>query len=96
MQSFFSSLELPGYLKVLMALSLALSLRAMTGIRPLTLLHLPFHRLLVKLAAEIPAAISLAFAARTGSLVVNDTNNAVLTRRRSPRAEQPPFEQSLS
>jgi len=79
-----------------MWLSPSLSPRAMTGIRPLTLLHQPFYRLLVKLATAIPDAISFALAANTGSLVVKLTNSAVLTSLRSPLAEQPPLLQSLS
>jgi len=73
-----------------------LDLPKVKDIHPLTLLHLPFHRLLVILAAVIPAAISFAFAERAAFLVRREINSAVLTSLRSPLAEQPPIEQSLS
>ena len=67
------------------------------NIHPLTLLHLPFYRLLVILAAVIPAASSFAFAERAAFLVVRLTRSAVLTSLRSADAEHPlVFAQSLS
>jgi len=69
----------------------------MTGILPYSLLLLPYHRLLVKLAPAIPAATSFAFAERAAFLVVRDTRSAVLTSLRSPAEEHPlVLAQSLS
>jgi len=80
-----------------MWLSPSLSPRAMTSIHPLTSLHLPYYRLLVKLAAAIPVAISFAFAERVAFLVRSETNSASRTSLRSPFAEHPlVFAQSLS
>jgi len=97
MRSSSFSLALEFLRENLMALSPSVCLLKVSNTHPLSFLHLPYYRLLVKLAAAIPDAISFAFAERAAFLVRRETNSAVRTSLRSPADEHPMvFAQSLS
>ena len=97
MQRISFSLALEFLRENLMALSPSVCLLKVSNIHPLSFVHLPYYRLLVKLAAAIPDAISFAFAERAAFRVRRETISAVRTSLRSADAEHPlVFAQSLS